>query len=120
VVRIVVGSGPAVAHAGQLKGSSETEGAHDLGSVPRPASRGRHTAIFGRRAVAADGPLPKVGIDFLLESVDFSSRFRVEFPISGTTRNLCRGSQSTRKLNFANFFPLEKPALSPFEKLVGH
>jgi len=71
VVRIVVGSGPAVAHAGQLKGSSETEGAHDLDSVRRPGLRGRHTAIFGRRAVAADGPLPKVGIDFLLESVDF-------------------------------------------------
>ncbi len=120
MVRVVVGGGPAVAHARQLKGSSETEGAHDLDSVRRPALRGRHTAIFGRRAVAAAGPLPKVGIDFLLENVDFSSRFRVEFPISGTARNLCRDSQSIRKLNFANFFPLEKPALSPFEKLVGH
>jgi hypothetical protein len=57
---------------------------------------------------------------FPLERVDLSSRFRVEFPISGTAGNLGEDSRSARKLNFAKIFPLEKLALSLTEKLIGH
>jgi hypothetical protein len=67
-------------------------------------ARRSQTAPFGRREgsclTAAKG-----ANSFPLERVDFSSRFRVEFPISGTAGNLSEALDSARELNFANFLP---------------